>query len=191
MEQPKPAELVPQIVEMLSPFESSVRLRIVNAALTMLGEVAAGHSPNANAGGKESVLDSSDHSFGPKANIWLKQNELAADDIELVFHLGEGNVAFIGHEIPGKSKKEQTHNAYVLLGITRLIASGEAKFDDKDARAFCIDRGCYDGTNHATFMKDKGNSLTGSKDAGWSLTAPGLKQGAILVKQLIGQAKGA
>lgn len=64
-----------------------------------------------------------------------------------------------------------------------------SSFDDKSARAQCQSSGCYDHTNHATYMKDKGNDLAGSKDKGWSLTNPGLKAGAMLVKQ-IAQASG-
>ena len=44
--------------------------------------------------------------------------------------------------------------------------------------------GCFDGSNHALYMKGKGNVLGGSKDAGWTLTGPGLKAGAELVKKL-------
>ena len=44
-------------------------------------------------------------------------------------------------------------------------------------------RGFFDGTNHMKYMKG-GNEFTGSKDKGWTLTAPGLKVGASLVTQL-------
>jgi hypothetical protein len=33
-------------------------------------------------------------------------------------------------------------------------------------------------------MKDKGNKIAGSKDAGWKLTAPGLVHGATLIKEV-------
>jgi hypothetical protein len=104
--------------------------------------------------------------------------------VERVFDISNQGVTIIAPEVPGKSDKERTHNAYVLQGVSRLLASGEATFEDKDARKFCEDSGCYNKANHALYMGAKGNVLTGSKKSGWRLTAPGLKHGADLVKQL-------
>jgi hypothetical protein len=72
----------------------------------------------------------------------------------------------------------------VLTGISQLIATGDPKFDDKAARAVCKSMGCLDESNHTYNMKGKGNLLGGSKDSGWTLTGPGLKSGAELVKGL-------
>jgi hypothetical protein len=33
-------------------------------------------------------------------------------------------------------------------------------------------------------IKERGNEFTGTKEKGWSLTAPGLKRGAALVKEM-------
>lgn len=68
-----------------------------------------------------------------------------------------------------------------------MLASGEAKFTDKEARALCTSAGCYDGPNHASTLKARGNWFTGSKEKGWVLTAPGLKHGAALIKGLTNQ----
>ena len=67
-----------------------------------------------------------------------------------------------------------------------MVATGDSAFDDKSARALCKGSGCYSDANHSVYIKAKGNKLTGSKDSGWKLTAPGLKFGAELVKQIIG-----
>jgi hypothetical protein len=65
-----------------------------------------------------------------------------------------------------------------------MIKTGDAKFDDKSGREACEKVGCYGRTNHATYMSKPGNVLSGSKENGWSLTGPGLKAGADLVKEL-------
>ena len=74
---------------------------------------------------------------------------------------------------------------YVLTGIARLLATGEPSFDDKAARAACKNLGCLNETNHASYIKDRGNRMTGSKETGWKLTAPGLALGAALIKEII------
>src|SRR5262245_59372781 len=104
-----------------------------------------------------------------------------------VFHLDGGTSEVIASEAPGKNGKEKTINAYVLTGISAFLQSGEAKFDDKTARDVCKLMGCFNEGNHAYYLKGKGNALGGTKDSGWTLTGPGLKSGAELVKALATQ----
>ncbi|GGK17241.1 hypothetical protein GCM10011394_28060 [Luteimonas terricola] len=73
-------------------------------------------------------------------------------------------------------------NTYLMLGIAAFLSTGEASFTDKDARELCEHFGCYDATNHAKYIKEFGNKITGSKSSGWKLTAPGLNAAAELVK---------
>jgi hypothetical protein len=96
----------------------------------------------------------------------------------------DGSMAVIAADIPGKGKKGKTLNAYVLVGVSKFLSTGDPKFDDKSARALCEGSGCYDSANHAQTLKAKGNWFTGTKEKGWSLTAPGLRQGAMIVKEL-------
>jgi hypothetical protein len=65
-----------------------------------------------------------------------------------------------------------------------LLATGNAKVDDETARDLCKKMGFFNEGNHAKYMKEKGNVLGGTKDAGWTLTTPGLKSGAEIVKGL-------
>jgi hypothetical protein len=58
----------------------------------------------------------------------------------------------------------------------------ESKFTDKVARETCKRLGCYAETNHATHLKKPGNVLSGSKENGWTVTGPGMKSAAELVK---------
>jgi hypothetical protein len=84
---------------------------------------------------------------------------------------------------PGKNAKLQTINTYVLTGIGKLLETGVPKFDDKAARDNCKSLGCFNTANHVVYMKKKGNVLSGSKTKGWTVTGPGLKVGAELIKQ--------
>ena len=123
----------------------------------------------------------------PHARSWVKQNGLTFDELQQVFHIDQGEVHVIASEIPGKFDKEKTYNAYVLASIAGLLSEGVASFSDKSARELCKNFGCLNAANHTAYMRAKDNKLAGSKEKGWTLTAPGLKHGATLVKDLRNQ----
>lgn len=178
----KTAEAATNLVEILTPFSSEERTRIVQAALTLLGD-----SPVPLSGASKSVQNSSlDSNTGlpPKAAAWLRQNSLDQAMLDHVFHIEGDTVELIAPSIPGKSDKERSLNIYLLTGAARLIATGEASFDDKAARSACKHLGCYNDANHSNYLKDKGNRFAGSKDQGWKITAPGLMCAASLIKEM-------
>jgi predicted XRE-type DNA-binding protein len=157
----------------------------------LLGETSraggtSGGGSSVNQGGTD-VNGNGDHNLegiSAKAQNWMKQNQLTMAQVERLFDVGTDGVTVIASEAPGKHGKDKTINAYVLQGVSRFLASGDAVFDDKDARKVCEHFGCYDNTNHAARLDEKGNLFTGSKSTGWKITAPGLKHGADLIKQL-------
>ena len=167
------------VVGELTPFSAEDRQRIVQASLTVLGEPVSANFDGDNA----AVVGQGDGGLSVRAKTWMKQNEISLDQLNQVFLLGNGETEIIVSQIPGKNNREKVRNAYVLLGVARLLTAGEAKFDDKDARAVCENFGVYDQTNHMKYMKG-GNEFAGAKDKGWILTAPGLKHAAILIKGL-------
>jgi hypothetical protein len=102
--------------------------------------------------------------------------------LERVFHF-DGQCELIAAP-PGTNKREQTINAYVLIGVQHLLQSDDSKFSDAAAVALCKRLGCYDQANHALTRTKFGNRLTGSKDSGYTLTVPGLDQAATLIKTI-------
>jgi hypothetical protein len=175
-------EVLGIIVGELTPLTSEERQRVIQASLTLLGEGTP--AKVAKSSSNEQQDDGEDLSNLPtRAQSWIRQNGLSLEQIHQVFHLSDGGADVIASEIPGKRNREKVRNAYVLLGIARLLSPGDAKFDDKAARALCETSGFYDHTNHVKYLKG-GNEFTGSKDKGWSLTSPGLKHGAMLVIEL-------
>jgi hypothetical protein len=180
---PKIAELVGKTVTLLEPLESDERQKVIKAVLTILGEGSSSSSGNGSGGAHNSGEAGQGLSgTSPRSKTWMQQNGLTADQIEQVFDLTTGEV--IASEVPGKSDKEKTYNAYVLLGIGRLLASGDASFDDKSARKLCESLGCFIRANHSRYMSEKPNVLIGTKEKGWKVTAPGLVRGADVVKEL-------
>lgn len=168
-----------QIVEILTPMSAEERARVVRAALVMLGDSSTPSGMDDHGGGDEISRD-----IPPRARAWMKQYAVTPEQLEEVFHLVDGTIEVIAAELPGKNRKEQTYSAYVLTGIGQLLLNGTPVFDDKTARSLCEAAGCYDVANHAASLKGKGNEFAGSKDRGWTLTAPGLKRGADLIKDM-------
>ena len=170
------------LYKLLEPLEAGDRKKVIKAALTLLGEEADVEPDRSK---KRDEEESGGASMLPaKARMWMRTNGITQDQLGHVFHIEGGTVEIIAAEAPGKNGKEKTISAYILTGISALLQTGEAKFDDKAGRAACDRFGCYQGNNHATILKDKGNVLSGSKDAGWTVTGPGLKAGAELIKGL-------
>lgn len=170
-----------KVVEVLSPLSSEDRARVIGAALALMGDAQSKTAPLKPV---EPELD--DAEFGPlspRARSWMSQHGVSAAELQQMFHAVNGEVEVIA-TIPGRNKKDQTYNAYVLAGLSQLLATGTPAFTDKAARALCEASGCYDSANHAAHLKAKGNEFTGSKDKGWTLTAPGLRRAADMVKEL-------
>lgn len=172
-----PIEITGKIVELLTPVEPGERARILNAARVLLGETGVESSDGTNV--DENILPSA----SPRVHRWLKENSIGLDQIHQVFHFENGTAEVIA-TIPGKGKKEQTINAYVLTGISNFLSSGEPLIGDKTARELCERSGCYDLANHSAHMKSRGTLFAGSKEKGWTLTSPGLKRGAELIREL-------
>lgn len=170
------AQIVGNIVDELSGLSSEERKRAVQAAMTLLGE-----EPIKTSLQIEEVAIGTEH-LNTRVRAWMKQNEISMDQLQQAFLIENGNAEVIA-TIPGSNKKEQTRNAYILTGVGRFALTGEQKFDDASARSLCQRFGFYDSANHA--KSTKGNSeFTGSSQSGWTITQPGLKAGAALVKTI-------
>jgi|SRR5579862_4785736 len=183
MSKVKPTDVVAKMVSLLTPLTSEERARVVSASLTLLGETAVrmgGGQDDPDHGGEDAAGTVATQG---KAKLWQKQNGVSPAQLTAAFHLEDGTAEYIA-DVPGKNNRAKALNAYVLTGLAKMLAGGEAKFSDKDARALCTSAGCYDPTNHAKALKEKGSLFTGSKEKGWTLTAPGLKHAAGLVRSL-------
>lgn len=182
------AEATMKLVEVLTTFNSEERLRIVRASLTLLGDEFS--SQSTAAGGSRKPEQGNNNNGGDElsevhsqAQQWLRKNGVTLEQLEHCFHFDQGKVIPIA--LPGNatSKREQTANAYLAVGLAQYLESGDASFSDADARKFCEQSGCYDNANHTKSVKALKNRITGSKSAGWKLTAPGLTAAADIVKQ--------
>jgi hypothetical protein len=175
------AEVMTKLVELLQDLQSEERAKVVQAALTILGDVGNGKASTGFGTKGETNLAENLSGLPKPAVQWLKKHGVAEDRLLEYFHI-EGQTAE-AIALPGNAtkKSEQVQNTYLVQGIVGLLSNGEAAFADESARLLSEHFGCYDSTNHAKYMKF-GNKIAGSKAAGWKLTAPGLSAAALLIK---------
>lgn len=177
------ATAMSKVVEILSPLSSEERKRVVQAAFALLGEEVAPNSSSQSSDnhGKE-VSSEAFPGVSAAAIPWLKKAGVTQDQLEQHLHFDGGTAKVIS--LPGGASKriDQVIHTYLMHGFAAFLATGEASFTDKEARDLCEHFGCYDATNHAKYVKEFGNKITGSKSSGWKLTAPGLTAAAELLK---------
>lgn len=176
-------DIVSAVYALLEPLESLERQKVIGSAMTLLGEESIPAPRGNGATGTRGQTGTS--SFGPKASRWLNQNQIPLQAVEEVFHCDGASVEVIASEIPGTGKKAKTHNCYLLAGVRSLLAADEAKFTDDEAISLCKNMGCHDSANHAKTRSELGNYVAGSKNAGFTLPAPGLRAAAGLLKSMI------
>lgn len=173
-----------QVFDILEPFDSADRRKVVQAVLVLLGETApAAPAADPNQHGRANQPDGAGlDELKPAARSWLRKHGLEMAALEHFIQIENASATVI--ELPGHptSARQRTQTSYLMAGIAALFASGEPSFADSVARGYCEHFGGYDPNNHATSVKELGNKVTGSKDGGWKLTAPGLSEAASLIK---------
>lgn len=187
MTKPDLPTIATEIYKLLEPHEPDVRERAIKAAMVMLGDNLQVSAPDKKFAPDLLEEDHSGPQLAAKVKGWMRAHGITREQLGFVFHLDGSACEVLPAESPGKNGKEKTINAYVLTGVSAFLQTGEPKFDDKTAREVCKTMGCLNEGNHAYYLKGKGNVLGGSKDSGWTLTGPGLKLGADLIKNLAGE----
>ena len=178
------AEATTKIYEQLLGLAVEERGRAVRAALTMLGQPES--DVRATETETQKQEDTSGGGFSDKAKAWIKKHNIGASALEEMFHLDGDRVELILGKAIGKSRRQQTVNTYLLTGVAEFLATGNPEFTDEIAREYCQHLGCYDSPNHSNYVKAFGNKITGSKQTGWKLTAPGLAAAAELIGSVLG-----
>src|SRR5262249_30146066 len=111
-----------KMIDLLRPLDSEERRRTVGAAMLFLGETAAPISVSGTSPERETTPDAGDGSYSTAVRAWMKQNDISSDELDRVFHLrGDGTFDIL--DVPGRTKKDQTLNTYVLTGLGRWLAS--------------------------------------------------------------------
>jgi hypothetical protein len=177
-----PAELSLEIYNILFPFESEVRQRVIQSALTLLGETLL--SPVGRSAALQSTVTGFDDvNLGPKAMKWVQKHALTREMLDEVYHFTDGAVEIIASSVPGASKREMTVNCYLLSGIRGLLKEDAPTLDETETIAICKRLTAYDRNNHTANRQLVGNRMSGKKPT-FTLTGPGESVAAELIKQM-------
>lgn len=177
-----------QLIGLLEPLGEEERLRTVRAALMFLGSHHGGDLAAPAAAGLSNGNAKQAHgsTLTPRAARWLEQHGIDSAALENIFHWHGDEVAVIA-EIQGRGNKEKVRQCYLLTGAASLLKTGEAAFEDEEARSLCREHGCYDNTNHSKSLKALRGLMTGDQHR--VLTQPGLREAAQLIKEIAKRAK--
>jgi hypothetical protein len=177
-------EVLPKLVELLAALPTLEREKAISAAKILLADSTSSstsedHQRSHGDAGGESI-----DGFSGKAVSWTRKNGLSREQLDQLFSIEDNTFDVIAAKMPGRSKRQQTVEAYIMCGLKSFLQTGEPNFTDKEGRQLCQKVGCYDSPNHYNHIKAFGNRIGGSKDGGWKLTNPGLSEAARIVKEL-------
>ena len=180
------AAVTTQLFSLLEPLSSDERVKVARAVFALLGDelpAVAGGRPVAHSQQSSVVVETMGH-LPPRATSWCAQHKLGQDSLENWFYFHEGKVDVHVNSVPGNSKREQTFNCYLLAGLRSFLESDTGRFTDSEAMTLCKHTRAYDKNNHPKFRKALGSLVNGSKDDGFVLTGPGLKEAAALMRKI-------
>jgi hypothetical protein len=179
---PNPAELALQIYNLLFPHDSELRRRVMQSAMTLLGEGAVqSATPLADVQSTSGVFE--DLRLGPKASKWIQRHAVNRQMLDEVFHLTGDRIDIIASSVPGASKREMTVNCYLLCGVRGLLKDDVPSIDESEAVSVCKRLTAYDKNNHTTNRLAVGNKMSGNRPT-FTLTGPGEAAAADLIKQM-------
>lgn len=123
--------------------------------------------------------------ISPAGQKWAKRNGLTGDALSKIFSLGIDEIDLVSKSVPGDNKKDRLRSVFLLKGIAAYLSTGVAKFAYDQARETCLHYDAWDGNNFARSVGSISSEVSGSKEAGYTLTARGLTTGAEIVKSLV------
>lgn len=175
-----PAELALTIYNLLAPHDSEIRVRVMQSAMTLLGETSV-RAPTATRDAAVPLGGFDDLKLGLKAQKWIQRHSITREMLEEVFHLTADGVDIIASTVPGASKREMTINCYLLCGARGLLKDDQSNLDESEAISVCKRLTAYDKNNHSTNRQAVGNKMSGSRPT-FTLTGPGETAAAELIK---------
>jgi len=123
-------------------------------------------------------------SISPVAKRWMSRNGLQAEQLSALFSLGVDEIDLVAKTVPGENKKERMRNVFLLKGIAAYLATGAARFTHEQIKETCLHYDAFDATNFATYLRQLSSEVSGSRSAGYTLTARGITSATEVVKSM-------
>ncbi len=102
-----------------------------------------------------------------------KRLNVEASKIEDQFDFTADPFVYHPMEAPGDNNADRTRNVTLLVAVRTYLATGSWTADWSEVKARCIDLNCYDGPNHATFLKRGRGTLFKTVEVGKTIELSG------------------
>lgn len=122
--------------------------------------------------------------ISPIARKWLTRNGISVQGLGAIFSLGVEEIDLIAKAVPGKTKKDKLRSVFLLRGIAAYLGSGAARFTHEQVKETALHYDAFDAANFAVIFKSLAAEISGSKDAGYTLSARGLASATEMVKSM-------
>jgi hypothetical protein len=164
------------------------RDRVLPSGSDQLGE----SGPTGGQAGTESSLASSSaaapaerfDAINPVAEKWVSRNGLEVEKLQPIFSLGGEEIDLVADSIPGKSKRQRMLNVVLLKAVAAYLGTGAARVPHQQIKETCMHYDAYDAPNFAKYLKEFTSEVSGTKEAGYTLSPRGLSDATKLLKQM-------
>jgi hypothetical protein len=132
-----------------------------------------------------SEVESESEGISPVALKWMRRSGLTSTGLSLLFSLGVDEIDLVAKKVPGETKKDRMHSVLLLKGIAAYLGSGVARVTHEQLKEACGHYDAYDAANFATHLKSFAAEASGTRSAGYTLTARGITNATEMIKSLV------
>lgn len=119
----------------------------------------------------------------PAKPDFFSRYSIAEEEWTRVFDFDGVSCSIIVKDLKDKPVARKQKKLALLLGVKRLLESGEPAISKDSLVELCREYSAYDSTNFALHMKNARNLLFPKGD-GWVLTVPGKEAAAEVIREL-------
>lgn len=192
------------IYQALSPLEAEAQLRVVKyvvAKLNIKMETPRSSDRQSDLEAKNRAGEADDSAIhnthateesgqddlegiSPAGKKWMARNGMRASELATIFSLGIDEIDLVAEKVPGTNKKERMRSVYLLKGVAAYLGGGVASFTQAQVKEALLHYDAFDSANNAAYFGSLSSEVSGTKEAGYSLTPRGLSSATALLKSM-------
>jgi hypothetical protein len=93
-------------------------------------------------------------------------------------------IDLIAKTVPGKGKRDKMRSVFLLKGAAAYLGTGAARVTHEQIKEACLHYDAFDVANFAVNLRSLSGEVSGTKEAGYTLTPRGLASATEMVKAL-------